>query len=56
MTEELFQRVVLYQTTMCVFIRLREQGIISAEEFADIDTKMAAKYGLESSVIYRRIA
>ena len=53
MTEDLFRRVTLYQMTMSVFIRLKEQRIISAEEFVDIDAKTAAKYDLESSVIYR---
>ena len=56
MTEDLFRRVTLYQTTMSVFIKLKEQGLISTEEFVDIDIKMAAKYDLESSVIYRGTA
>ena len=56
MTEDLFWRVALYQITMSVFIKLKEQGLISTEEFVDIDAKTAAKYDLESSVIYRGTA
>ena len=53
MTDELFRRITLYHTTMAIMRTLLKNGTINDEEYALIDTKIAEKYGLESSVIYR---
>ena len=48
-----FQNVLLYRTTMAVFRTMLKKGLISEEEYAEIDTNIAEKYALSSSVIYR---
>ena len=53
MDELLFRRILLYKTTMAAVKKMLEQGLISAEEYAIIDTKIAEKYALSSSTIYR---
>lgn len=53
LNDELFQRVLRYRTTMATIKIMLEKGLISAEEYDKIDTKIAAKYSLELSVIYR---
>lgn len=53
MTDELFQRVALYQTTMSIMRGMLTKGIISEKEYAEIDTIFAEKYSLSSSTIYR---
>ncbi len=44
MSKEQMQREKLYQTTMCIAKRLLGLGLISREEYAEIDTKMRGKY------------
>jgi len=43
----------LYHTTMALMRKLLENGTISAEEYAIIDTNIANKYSLSLSIIYR---
>lgn len=43
----------LYHSTMALMRTLLARGVITAEEYGVIDTKMAEKYGLKSSVIFR---
>ena len=53
MSDELFRRILLYKTTMATIKKMLENGLITPEEYAIIDTKIAEKYALNSSVIYR---
>ena len=53
MDNSLFNRITLYKTTMATIKRMLDNGLISLEEYAIIDTKIAEKYALNSSVIYR---
>ena len=53
MDEVFFQKLLLYRTTMAAVKNMLEKGLISADEYAIIDTKIAEKYGLNSSTIYR---
>lgn len=53
MTDELFRRVALYQATMSVMRGMLTEGVISQEEYVEIDTIFSEKYGLSLSVIYR---
>ena len=53
MDEALFRRILLYRTTMAAVKNMLEKGIITAEEYAIIDTKIAERYALNSSTIYR---
>jgi len=53
MDKDLFKTVTAYKTTMAAFKVMLKNGLISASEYKDIDTKIAQKYGLSLSVIYR---
>ena len=53
MTNEFFNKIRLYKNTMAWMKLLLKNGTISDEEYAIIDTKIAEKYGLNSSIIYR---
>jgi hypothetical protein len=53
MDEKLFRSIRLYKNTMAWMKMLLKNGTISDEEYAIIDTKIAEKYGLNSSIIYR---
>ena len=53
MSDSLFRRIRLYQTTMSAMRSLLNNGMISPEEYAIIDTKIAQKYDLDLSIIYR---
>lgn len=53
MTDELFRRVMLYQSTMALMKRAMNEGLINKKDFKRIEAKFARKYGLEKSVIYR---
>lgn len=44
MSKEEMQMEKLYQTTMLILRDWLEQGLITEEEYAIIDTKMKAKY------------
>ena len=53
MTEQLTRRVAAYRTAMSIIKEMLKQGLISADDYAKIDTKMTEKYGLKSSTIFR---
>ena len=53
MDEKKLKDISLYHATMKMFRSLLERGIITEEEYRVIDTKMAEKYGIKMSVIYR---
>lgn len=42
-----------YKATMQIVKRMLSEKLITSEEYAEIDTIMAEKYGLYLSVIYR---
>ena len=42
--EEQFEREKLYQASMSMFRMMRENGLITEEQYALIDTKMLQKY------------
>ncbi len=42
--EEQFEREKLYQASMSMFRVMRENGLITEEQYALIDTKMLQKY------------
>ena len=53
MNKELAEKIVAYRTAMAVVAEMLSKGIITAEDYGVIDTKMAEKYGLKSSTIFR---
>ena len=53
MDNKTFRSLTLYKTTMASVKNMLKKGLISTEEYAVIDTIIAKKYGLNSSVIYR---
>ena len=53
MDDKQFNSILLYKTTMALAKNMLKNGLISAEEYAEIDTIIAKKYGLSLSVIYR---
>lgn len=53
MTPEYFERLSLYRTTMAAIKQMLNQGLISADEYDQIDRMFAQKYGFELSTIYR---
>lgn len=44
MTDEQFRSEKLYQTTMHVFRKMLREGLISEEEYREIDTIFTRKY------------
>ena len=53
MDENLYRAVLLYKATMSKAKLMLKQGLITADEYAEIETIIANKYGLNASVIYR---
>ncbi len=53
MTDELFERIVLYKATMTLVKNMLADGLITEEEYSEIDRIFTSKYGLELSVLYR---
>ena len=53
MSKDKSTSVMLYKTTIAVFKKWLEQGLISCDEYIVIETIIAEKYGLYSSSIYR---
>jgi len=45
--------LIHYRTTMTIFQKLVDSGILTKEELIDIDTVIGEKYGLSSFSIYR---
>ena len=48
-----FDCLRLYTAVMAQANRMLNEGILSAEEYAEIDTKVADKYGLSSCCLFR---
>ena len=53
MEEPLFRRILLYHTTMAAVRKLLKSGAITEEEYGIADQKIAEKYELGDSVIFR---
>ena len=53
MNNNLNTRLTLYRRAMSLATEMLRRNIISAEEYAKIDTIMAKKYGVSSSTIFR---
>ena len=53
MDNKQFDAILLYKTTMAMAKTMLKNGLISAEEYTEIDTIIAKKYELDLSVIYR---
>lgn len=53
MNNDLNARVTAYRMAMSLASEMRNKGIITADEYAVIDTIMVKKYGLSSCTIYR---
>lgn len=53
MDKAVFDRVVRYNTTMAMVRRMLSLGLISKDEYAQIDRIIANENGLDLSVIYR---
>ena len=47
------QRQMAYQAAMALARRMRSKGLISAREYAKIDTIIAKKYRISSCSIFR---
>ena len=45
MVDALFRQILLYQSTMAAVKIMLDQGLISPEEYAIIDTKLQAEFG-----------
>lgn len=52
MNKDLFKRLLDYRTAMAVATDLLKKGIITENEYAEIDTIMTKKYGVNSSTIF----
>ena len=50
---EITQRILAYRQAMSLAKAMLQRGIITAEEYAEIDTIMTKKYGLFSTTIFR---
>jgi hypothetical protein len=53
MSQDKQDSVMLYKTTVAVFKKWLEQGLISHDEYVVIDAIIAEKYGLSLCSIYR---
>ena len=47
------KRLMAYQTAMALARSMHSKGLISAKEYAKIDTIIAKKYGISSGSIFR---
>ena len=56
MTEEQFEREMLYQASMNLFKSMLENGLITEEQYAIIDTKMLEKYRPLLGTLFAEIA
>lgn len=50
------RKIVSYRMAMSLAKSMLNQGVITAKEYAEIDTIMAKKYGISSCTIFREIA
>lgn len=52
MTQELYEKICSYRTAMSVIKSMLKINIITAQEYAEIDTIIARKCGLSSCTIF----
>ena len=55
MTKEQMERETMYQATMSIARNLLGKGMISEEEYAQIDTNFRSKYGISLSTLFTDI-
>ena len=55
MTNEQMEKENLYQATMSIAKNLLDKGVISEEEYAQIDTNFRNKYGISLSTLFTKI-
>lgn len=55
MTKEQYEQEEKYLVTMNMAKKLREKGVISDEEYRQIDTKFQQKYGITFSTLFTTI-
>lgn len=53
MSEDLFNRIAKYRVVMSMVKAMLVQGIITQQEYVEIDRKTAQEFGLSLSVIFR---
>ena len=53
MSPELFDRLAKYRATMAAIEQMLKQGLITVDEYDQIDRMFAQKYGFDLSTIYR---
>ena len=53
MTNDWFSRLAQYRATMATVKSMQDQGLVTQEEYDEIDRIIAKKYGFDLSVIYR---
>ncbi|MGN1456678.1 MAG: SHOCT domain-containing protein [Acutalibacteraceae bacterium] len=53
MNKELYDKVVAYRISMSVIKSMLKSNIITADEYAEIDTIIACKNGLTSFTVFR---
>ena len=54
MTAEQFRNEKLYETAMSLVRSMRDRGLVTGEEYAEIDTKMLAKYRPVFGTLYAK--
>lgn len=47
------QRLISYQTTMSMIRKMLSDGLVSEDEYRQIDTIMSKRYGVSLSSIFR---
>lgn len=55
MTKEQMEKETMYQATMSIAKNLLNRGVISEEEYAQIDTNFRNKYGISLSTLFTDI-
>ena len=53
MNADLFDRLARYRATMAAVKQMLDQGLITTDEYDQIDRMFAQKYGFDLSTIYR---
>lgn len=53
MDKKFYDKAVSYRTAISVIKSLLKSGLITKEEYSEIDTILTKKYGLKSSTIFR---
>lgn len=55
MTDEMFNALLGYKTTMILAKYMLEKKLVSTEEYGIIETKMCRKFGINSDSLFREI-